>query len=62
MDNFIYRYRFLSFILAIVVYAILTLGINLKIANPLYFPLLVITWIITLFSTYKYFWLLKGGN
>lgn len=62
MNNFIYRYRFLSFILAIVVYAILILGTVLEKGNFIYFPLLVVAWAITLFSTYKYFWLLKEGN
>lgn len=59
MNNPIERYRFFSFIMAIAVYAGLIIIIPICTTNKLYFSALVVAWAVTLFSTYKYFWMLR---
>lgn len=60
MNNSIYEYRFLSFIIATLVYAVLIIYTPLLSNNVFYFSALLVAWAITLFSTYKYFWMIRG--
>lgn len=59
MGNHIFEYRFISFIMAIVVYAVLVMMSTINHNNYFYLSALIVCWTITLFSTYKYFWLLR---
>ena len=62
MNNPIFKYRVLSFFMAIFVYASLIMMSTIDHNNYFYLSALIVCWAITLFSTYKYFWLIRERN